>query len=82
MATPSDSSQARKSDASGDATGESAAKGIESRPLWEVITEIGVQIPNAGWAKVSDDGIYYLQALPVRRSQANRMRTVFAGADY
>lgn len=39
-----------------------------NRPIWEVVAEIGAQIPDEEWAKVPDDGSvnykHYLYGAP------------------
>lgn len=47
---------------------ESSPQAPKKRPIWEVVAEIGAQIPDEEWAKVPDDGSmnykHYLYSVP------------------
>ena len=46
----------------------SAASDVPKRPIWELVVELGAQIPEAEWAKVPDDASinfkHYLYGAP------------------
>ena len=45
-----------------------AASGVPKRPVWELVVELGAQIPEEEWAKVPDDASinlkHYLYGAP------------------
>jgi hypothetical protein len=46
----------------------SEASGVPKRPIWELVVELGAQIPEEEWAKVPDDASinfkHYLYGTP------------------
>lgn len=50
----------------------SAVESVPKRPIWEVIVEIGSQIPDEEWAKVPDDASinykHYLYGAPKKKA--------------
>jgi len=46
----------------------SEASGVPKRPIWELVVELGAQIPEEEWAKVPDDASinfkHYLYGAP------------------
>jgi hypothetical protein len=48
-----------------------AASGVPQRPVWELVVELGSQIPEAEWAKVPNDASinfkHYLYGAPKKR---------------
>ena len=52
------------------------AQSVARRPIWEIIAEIGEQIPDEEWAKVPPDASinykHYLYCIPKKNERSSR----------